>query len=186
MGKLNTNTLRSILDYLSITKNSNTINTWLLGINFAVLFFLINNFIKPSDVFEILLKENIYFKISCFVLFVWLTINALILIVFSYREKILSLLIEDKYYRLKSFISYMDNIKDISEEELLKMDIFKIQELATNEKTKKVINEYVFKIMNYNGVIVKWSNNRQLIYKFVIMASMPLIIASFIIAFYHF
>ena len=185
MGKLNTNTFRSILDYLSITKSSNTINTWLLGINVAVLLFLINNFINPSVVFEKLINEVIVFKILCVVLFIWLTINVSILIIFSYKEKILSLAIEDKYYRLKSFLSYMDNIREISEEELLNMDMFSFHELTDNEKTKIVLDEYVYKIMEYTGAIVKWSNKRLLIYRFVILVSIPLLIAAAMIVFYQ-
>lgn len=185
MGKLNTSSFRSILEYLSITKNSNTINTWLLGINFAVLFFLINNFIKPSEIFETLLKENIYFKSICFGLFFWLTINVSILIIFSYKEKILSLAIEDNYYRLKSFMSYMSNIKDISDEELLDMDLFEISDLTKDNGTKKALNEYVSKIFKYNSALVKWSNKRLLIYKFVILVSIPLLAAAFIIVLFH-
>lgn len=186
MDKLNTNTFRSTLDYLTITKNSNTINIWLLGINFAILYFLITNFIKPTGVFCILLNENIYFKYLCFLLFIWLTINVIILIVFSYIEKILSLTIEDNYFRLKSFMSYMDSIKDISEEELLKMDMFKIHELTNNVKTRKVIDEYISKIMKYKVEIVKWSNKRLLIYRFVILVSIPLLATTGIIVFYNF
>lgn len=185
MGRINTYTFRSILEYLSITKNSNTINTWLLGMNFAILFFLINNFIKPTEIFEILLKDNIYFKITCFSLFVWLTINVSILIIFSYKEKILSLAIEDNYYRLKSFMSYMSNIKDISDEELLNMDLFEISDLTIDNRTKIALKEYVTKIFKYNSALVKWSNKRLLIYKFVILASIPLLVAATIVVFYH-
>lgn len=185
MGKLNTSSFRSILEYLSITKNSNTINTWLLGINFAVLFFLINNFIKPSEIFEALLKENIYFKILCFILFVWLTINVSILIIFTYKEKILSLVIEDKYYRLKSFISFISDIKDISDEELLEMDLYEINKLTKDPGTKKALYRYVSEIFKYNGSLVKWSNKRLLIYKFVISVSIPLLAAATIVVFYH-
>lgn len=183
MGKLNTNTFKSIEDYLSITRNSNIINTWLLGINFAILLFVVNNFIKPYGIIEILLKENVFFKILSLVLFIWFMINVSILIIFSYREKILSLEIEDKYYRLKFFMSNMDNVKDISEDELLNMNLYKIVELATDNKSKVVLNEYVDKIMKPYKAIVKWSNRRLLIYKFVILAAIPLLTAAAILVF---
>lgn len=98
MGKLNTNTFQSVLDYLSITKNSNTINSWLLGINVAILLFVINNFIEPTEYLQFLINKIIIFKIIIIVLFVWLLINVSILIIFSYKEKILSLAIEDNFY----------------------------------------------------------------------------------------
>lgn len=185
MGKLNINTFQSVLDYLSITKNSNTINSWLLGINVAILLFLVNNFINPSKSFETLINKIIIFKILIIVLFVWLIINVSILIVFSYKEKILSLAIEDNFYRLKSFISYMDNINEISENELLNIDMFQLHELTNNIKTKKVIDDYVFKILDYRTAIVKWSNKRFVIYRIVIFVSIPLLIAAAMIVFYQ-
>lgn len=185
MGKLNTNTFQSVLDYLSITKNSNTINSWLLGINVAILLFFVNSFINLSKNFQILFNNIMIFKILIIVLFVWLIINVSILIIFSYKEKILSLAIEDNFYRLKSFISYMDNINEISEDELLCIDMFKLHEFTNNQKTKKVIEEYVFKINDYRMAIVKWSNKRFLIYKFVILVSIPLLIAMSMIVFYQ-
>ncbi len=185
MGKLNTNTFKSLIDYIQITKNSNTINAWLLSINFAVLFFLVNNLIKPYGLIEILLKENIYFKILFFLLFIWLTINVSILIIFTYKERILSLVIEDNYYRLKSFMSFMSNINNVTEEELMNMDMYKIHDLTDDYNTKKAIDGYVNKIMKYLAEIVKWSNKRHYIYKFVILASIPLLASAVLIVFYH-
>ena len=83
-------------------------------------------------------------------------------------------------------MSYMDSIKDISEEELLKMDMFKIHELTNNVKTRKVIDEYISKIMKYKVEIVKWSNKRLLIYRFVILVLIPLLATTGIIVFYNF
>ncbi|TYB80340.1 hypothetical protein ES676_01345 [Bizionia saleffrena] len=180
---MNTNTFRGVLDYLTLTKKSTTINSWLLGINSAILLFLINNLLQPTDVFKLLVTSNIYFKIVYFILFIWLSLNVIVLIMYSYREKVLSLTIEDKYYRLKSFISYMDNIKKISEEELLDTDMFKVSELTVSESTRVVLDEYVGEIIRYSQSILKWSNKRLLIYKFIILASIPLLIACLIVAF---
>lgn len=180
---MNTNTFRGVLDYLALTKKSNTINSWLLGINSAILLFLINSLLQPTEVFKSLVTSNICFKIVCFILFIWLSLNVIILIMYSYREKVLSLVIEDKYYRLKSFMSYMDNIKKISEEELLDTDMFKVYELTDRESTRVVLDEYVGEIIRYIQAILKWSNKRLLIYKFVILASIPLLIACFIVVF---
>lgn len=185
MGKINTNTFQSFLDYLSITKNSNSINSWLLGINVAILLFLINNFINPSEYFEKMIYDVLFFKILCIILFIWLTINVSILIIFSYKERILSLAIEDNFYRLKSFISYMDNVKEISEKELLNMDMFQLHELTDYSNTKEAIEEYVNKIIDYRIAIVKWSNKRLLIYRFVILVSIPLLIAAAMLVFYQ-
>jgi len=180
---MNTNTFRGVIDYLALTKKSNTINSWLLGINSAILLFLINSLLQPTEVFKLLISSNIYFKIVCFILFVWLSLNVIILIMYSYREKVLSLIIEDKYYRLKSFISYMDNIKKITEDELLDTDLFKVYALTNRESTRRVLNEYAGEINSYILSILKWSNKRLLIYKFVILASIPLLIACFIVVF---
>jgi hypothetical protein len=132
-----------------------------------------------------MINEVIAFKFLSIILFIWLTFNVSILIIFSYKEKILSLAIEDTIYRLKSFISYMDNVKEISEEELLNMDIFQLQELTVYSNTKKVIDEYVNKINDYRMSIVKWSNKRLLIYRFVILVSIPLLTAAAMIVFYQ-
>lgn len=183
MKKINTNTFRSILEYLALTKKSNIINTWLLGINSAILIFLINSFIEPSEVFKSLISNNIYFKSTCLILFVWLSINVILLIIYSYKEKVVSLTIEDKYYRLKAFISYMDNIENISEDELLDRDIFEIEELTDLLSTKKVIKEYTDKIIKHNQSILKWANKRFLIYRIVILVSIPLLLASSMIVF---
>lgn len=182
MKKINTNTVRSILEYLALTKKSNSINTWLLGINSAILLYIINRLIQPSDFLRSLIAENIFFKTLCLVLFIWITLNVVILIIYTYKERVLSLTIEDKYYRLKSFLSYMDNIDSISEDELLDKDIFEIRELTTRESTSKAIEEYTNDIINYSLSILKWSNKRLLIYRIVILASIPLlVVCSFIV-----
>ncbi|WP_336067396.1 hypothetical protein [Mesoflavibacter sp. CH_XMU1404-2] len=181
MKKINTNTFRSILEFLELTKKSNIINSWLLGINSAILLYLINNVVQSTEFLEDLILNNLLFKYVYILLFVWLSINEVLLLVYTYKEKVLSLTIEDKYYRLKSFISYMDNIDFITDEELLDKDISNIHKLTSKLDTKDAINYYTNKIIKYNKSILKWSNKRYLIYKFVVLASIPLLIASFIL-----
>ena len=181
MKKINTNTFRSILEFLELTKKSNIINSWLLGINSAILLYLINNVVQSTEFLEDLILNNLLFKYVYILLFVWLSINEVLLLVYTYKEKVLSLTIEDKYYRLKSFISYMDNIDFITDEELLDKDISNIHKLTSKLDTKDAINYYTNKIFKYNKSILKWSNKRYLIYKFVVLASIPLLIASFIL-----
>lgn len=79
----------------------------------------------------------------------------------------------------------MDNVNEISESELLNFDMFQLHTLTNNTKTKKVIDDYVFKIIDYRMAIVKWSNKRFLIYKFVILVSIPLLVAASMIVFYQ-
>lgn len=177
---MNTNTFSSIFNYLELTKRSNIINVWLLGINSTILFFILKNSLNPSATFNRLIEFNC-FKISYIILIVWISINVILLIIYTYKEKILSLVIEDKYYRLKSFMSYIDDINKISENELLAKDIFEVYLLAKEKKTQAVINEYVDYILKKNMSLAKWSNNRLKLYKFVIFGSIPLAIVSFII-----
>lgn len=185
MKKINTNTIRGILAYLELTKKSNTINTWLLGINSAILLFIINRLTQPSDFLRSLIAENIFFKTLCLILFIWITINVIILIIYTYKERVLSLTIEDKYYRLKSFLSYMDNIDSITEDELLDKDIFEIRELTNRESTSKAIEEYTNDIIKYSLSILKWSNKRLFIYRIVILASIPLLLGCCFIIIYN-
>ena len=181
MKKININNFKSILDYLALTKKSNTINSWLLGINSAILIFFINRFIEPSDFLTDLLTKNIYLKFLSLLLFIWLSLNVVLLILYTYKERILSLTIEDKFFRLKAFISFIDDIDDISENELLDKDIYEIQQLTNNPKTKQAIKEYTDGIHKYYNSILKWSNKRFLIYRIVILVSIPLLIASYIV-----
>lgn len=182
MKKINTNTFRSILEYLALTKKSNTINTWLLGINSAILLFIINRLTQPSDFLTSLITENTFFKTLCLILFIWININVVILIIYTYKERVLSLTIEDKYYRLKAFMSFMDNIESVSEEELLDKDIFEIGELTNRDSTRKAIEEFTNDILKYNQSILKWANKRFLLYRIVILASIPLLVTcSFIV-----
>lgn len=177
---MNTNTFSSIFKYLELTKRSNNINAWLLGINSAILFFILKSNLNPSDTFNRLIEFN-GFKISYIILIIWVSINVILLIIYTYKEKILSLVIEDKYFRLKSFMSYMDNIDKISEKELLEKDMFKIYILAKDSSSQSVIKEYIDYIFKKNMSLLKWSNKRLKIYKLVILGSIPLAVVSFII-----
>lgn len=183
---MNTNTFKSVFDYLALTKKSNTINSWLLGVNSAILLLVINSFIKPSEVFKRLLNHNLCFKSLCLILFIWLSLNISLLMIYIYKEKVMSLIIEDKYFRLKSFISYMDNIKDITKEELLEVDVLRLDELTNTDSKKNVLKEYSVKIIDYHISLVKWSNNRLLIYRFVIFVSVPLLLSYSIIVLSYF
>lgn len=177
---MNTNTFSSIFNYLELTRRSNIINAWLLGINSAILLFVLKNSLNPSATFSRLIEFNC-FKISYIILIIWISINVILLIIYTYKEKILSLVIEDKYHRLKSFMFYIDSIDKISEKELLEKDIFEVYLLAKDKKSQAAINEYIDYIFKKNMSLVKWSNNRLKIYKFVIFGSIPLAIVSFII-----
>lgn len=177
---MNTNTFSSIFNYLELTRRSNIINGWLLGINSAILFFILKNSLNSSVTFGRLIEFNC-FKISYIILIIWISMNVILLIIYTYKEKILSLVIEDKYYRLKSFMSYIDSIDKISEKELLEKEMFEVYLLAKDNKSQAVINEYIDYIFKKNMSLVKWSNNRLKIYKFVISGSIPLAIVSFII-----
>ena len=177
---MNTNTFSSIFNYLELTKRSNIINAWLLGINSAILFFILKNSLNPSATFSRLIEFNC-FKISYIILIIWISINVILLIIYTYKEKILSLVIEDKYFRLKSFMYYIDDIDKISENELLAKDMFEVHLLTTNNKSKAAIKEYIDYIFKKYKSLIKWSNNRLKIYKFVIFGSIPLAIVSFII-----
>ena len=131
--------------------------------------------------FNSLLNNSIVFKVLTLLLLFWITINVIILIIFSYKEKILSIVVEDKFYRLKSFISYMDNVKDVSEDELLDIDIFFIEDITNRESTKRVLKQYSDNIRLSMTSLLKWSNKRLLIYRFVILAIIPLLFCCLII-----
>ena len=184
--KLNSNTFKSAFNYLQLTKKSNNINTWLLGINTAILLFIINIYIKPSDIFLKMNQEIFYFKISNLFLFTWIAINMVILIIYTYKERVLSLIIEEKFFRLKSFISFMDSVIDINEKELMDTDMFYVGDLASKVSTKKVLEDYANKIIKYQSTLVKWSNKRLIIYRFVILSALPLIINFVIIVLFYY